>query len=302
MLVVGIDENGLGPLLGPMVVTAAAFETDVYDADKFWQVCGAGLAADDSKKIFSSKKLATAEAATLDWLDLLGVNVPTTLELIERLSLPLSCKLPCGRNMPGYCRPIERRLPIWATETEPIGRKRERFLEAGFAPYAVRSFSVCTGAYNVLTQGSGINKFHLDFNLMIQLIKTFKAGYSGDVVALCGKVGGTRKYGAWIDEANVGLWSILDENPALSTYRISGLGTVSFIRDGDGTHLPIAVASMVGKYVREVAMLDLNEYLGDSSIRRASGYRDPVTKEFVRATKDRRAGLGMPDECFIRTS
>ena len=54
MLIIGIDENGLGPLLGPLVVTAVAFEAEEYDRDAFWRIGREYMLADDSKKIFIS--------------------------------------------------------------------------------------------------------------------------------------------------------------------------------------------------------------------------------------------------------
>jgi hypothetical protein len=49
-------------------------------------------------------------------------------------------------------------------------------------------------------------------------------------------------------------------------------------------------------------MLDLNELLRTPGLRPASGYRDPVTKEFVRMTQERREKTGLSDSCFLRNS
>ena len=79
-------------------------------------------------------------------------------------------------------------------------------------------------------------------------------------------------------------------------------GRVSFIRDGDASHLPIAVASMVGKYLRELAMRDINTLLDAPNVRPASGYRDKVTARFIAQTEAARDRIGIKPECFLRNS
>jgi ribonuclease HII len=72
-----------------------------------------------------------------------------------------------------------------------------------------------------------------------------------------------------------------------------------FVRDGDALHLPVAVASMIGKYLRELAMERLGASLGAAEDP-PSGYRDGRTKAFVRESAALRAALGLPDSCFLR--
>jgi len=74
---------------------------------------------------------------------------------------------------------------------------------------------------------------------------------------------------------------------------------IHFVRDGDALHLPVAVASMIGKYLRELAMDRLAAALG-AGHDPPSGYRDQRTKAFVRESAALRAALGLPDSCFLR--
>jgi ribonuclease HII len=52
---------------------------------------------------------------------------------------------------------------------------------------------------------------------------------------------------------------------------------VRFEVDADGLHTPVAVASMVGKYVRELAMERQNRFYAkhDAALPSPSGYHDP---------------------------
>jgi ribonuclease HII len=93
-----------------------------------------------------------------------------------------------------------------------------------------------------------------------------------------------------------------EETQSISTYRIAPNRTVSFIRDGDAAHLPIAVASMIGKYARELAMRDLNTLLQTPNTRQTSGYHNKITTAFVEKSKKRREAIGLEDKCFLRNS
>jgi ribonuclease HII len=303
MLVVGVDENGLGPLLGPLVVTAAAFEVDQYDRAGMWRALPGGLRADDSKQLFSRATMAAAERDTLGWLAAMGADAATHADLVRSICLPIPWGIPCGRNEPEICRPDTAALPLWS---EPESdRAREDIGETlelrGVRPMLVRSLVACAGAFNRAVDGPTANKLRLDFEMMLHLLVEIAAETGRELTAICGKVGSTRRYGPWLDGLGRFLWTALEEEPASSTYRISGLGTVSFARDADASHLPVAVASMIGKYLRELAMRRLNRGLGRDPARAASGYRDPVTARFVEETARRREELGLEERCFRRS-
>jgi ribonuclease HII len=306
MWVVGIDENGLGPLLGPLVVTAAAFETPRYDRDTFWRAVKDILPADDSKKLFSRNSIKSAERATLSWLGAFGIEAVSHEDLAARICPAPPFALPADEPDCTWCAPGRSPLPLWTTAADGDAsvEARKSCARSDIRPAMVRSFSVCPGIYNAATADGTMNKFQLDFQLMMELVKTLcaQSASDGELLVLCGKVGSTRYYGPWLEAAGFGAWSVEEEEREISSYRVPGIGKISFIRDGDGIHLPVAVASMVGKYLRELAMYDINCRLALPGVRSASGYRDKVTKEFVVRTEDRRRELQLEDGCFLRNS
>jgi hypothetical protein len=112
-----------------------------------------------------------------------------------------------------------------------------------------------------------------------------------------------RKYGTYFrhfDGPNV---QVLKESRPACRYRVEGVGEVSFEVDSDDRHLPVAMASMVGKYVRELLMERQNHfYLSQQeSLCRPSGYHDPVTARFIDESALLRRRLGVTDRCFLRS-
>jgi ribonuclease HII len=303
MLVIGVDENGLGPLLGPLVVTAAVFDVDEYDQGAMWQALPGRLRAADSKQIFSRGTMGTAERHTLAWLAALGAETATHQGLVRSICVPLPWSVPCDHAEPEPCRPGSVTLPVWRSSTAMVDQReiRERLGAGGVRPVAVRALAACAGAFNRAVIRPGMNKLRLDFEMMLHLVAGIADEADRPIEAVCGKVGSTRRYGQWLDGLGRFLWSALEETPKRSSYRLSGLGTVSFVRDADASHLPVAVASMVGKYLRELAMLRLNIGLGRDPAHAASGYRDPVTARFAEETAERRKAIGLAEHCFYRS-
>ena len=305
MLVIGIDENGLGPLLGPLVVTGTVFESDDYDVERFSRLAGPDLPAADSKVLFSRRSPAAGERAIRSWIELLDCRAGTFAELVEDVCLPLPFPVPCpGGVKPIPCEPAGIDLPLWAkpdANTVPVTVK-DRFNKAGVEPKSVGSFMMCAGAFNHALQKPDANKMRLDFELMMKLAMKLTRSERGESIVLCGKIGSTMRYGRWFESMNLSVDEVIRESRKVSTYRVGGIGEISFIRDGDSIHLPISVASMVGKYLRELAMERINNTLGWNAKMRASGYRDKITARFVEQTVDTRRDEGLSSSCFTRRS
>jgi hypothetical protein len=264
------------------------------------------LPADDSKKLFSRNSLKSAERATLSWLGAFGIEAASHEDLEAQICLSPPFPPPLSETDCTWCAPGKSALPAWASavDGDATDKARKSCASSGIRPALVRSFSVCPGIYNAATAEPEMNKFRLDFQLMMELVKALSthSAADGELLVLCGKVGSTRYYGPWLEAAGFGSWFVEEEEREISSYQVPSVGKISFIKDGDGIHLPVAVASMVGKYLRELAMGDINRRLAIPDVRSASGYRDNVTKEFVARTNDKRRKLQLDDRCFLRNS
>jgi len=137
---------------------------------------------------------------------------------------------------------------------------------------------------------------------MERLVLELRALAGEEVQAVCGKVGGYGKYGAAFGPLSGRLHTVIEEGRPRSAYHFPGVGEIAFVRDGDATDQCVAMASMVGKYLREALMARIVRlYRGElPELPDASGYHDPVTTRFIGATRLVRDHREVPDRCFER--
>src|SRR5215467_9831456 len=112
-----------------------------------------------------------------------------------------------------------------------------------------------------------------------------------DLIATCGNVGGFDYYAAAFGSMNGRLHAVAEEGRARSEYFVPGVGTIAFVRDAEDKHLLVGMASLIGKWVRDLLMARIVRY--------HRGH-DPVTTRFVDATRLTRKRRGLPDDCFER--
>jgi len=76
---------------------------------------------------------------------------------------------------------------------------------------------------------------------------------------------------------------------------------VAFLLGGESRSLPIALASMLAKYVRELHMALFNEFWAENvpGLKPTAGYPNDA-RRFLADIADARARLGIPDEILIR--
>jgi len=301
MYVVGIDENGLGPRLGMFCVTAVIFECDSYNKNLFWKKASDG-AVDDSKQVMASgrtgkgRKIAAAYLAQLD-------RAPETeadfIDIVNfRRDRPFRVDCPeCGRSM---CRVGD--AVFCGENVSGVSEKLSSSLcDARIRFAGAESIFYCPEEFN-----RGIDIFGSKLRLEFSILETFFKKYStlsasDDKLFICGKLGGTKRYGPYFDYLKKHRLAKASEGTD-SFYEFDGLGRIEFVKDGDSLHLPVALASVFGKLVREIFMERLNDYFGGyiKKLNRVSGYNDPLTREFIEKTAAVRKEQGVPDTCFLR--
>jgi ribonuclease HII len=300
---VGVDENGLGPRLGPMIVTGALLDVGC-DAAAYVRAANA-VGIGDSKGLCAHGAMRDVEATVLALLDVhLGLRPASFAALVEALCLDSNAALralcPDG-EAPRMCFGADVALPAFGGAPGERYRDGARaFRDAGARVRAVRFTSVCNRRLRA-EQGRGRSRFDVDLARMVDLVGALR-GDAGEVVtAVCGKVGGRKRYADALGALSP-LVAIEEESAARSAYRVPGIGSVAFVRDADASDPAVGLASLVGKLVRELSMLrihlDLRAHL--PGLGAASGYHDPVTTRYIAATALVRREREIPDDCFER--
>lgn len=301
---IGADENGLGSRLGPMIVTAVLAEADErgerFLSRKLPQSMRGDL--DDSKRLMSHSEVSIGEA----WARVLtGDSAASPQQLFEQLSLEGTAKLqqPCPKAAASQC--WAERHDAFVSSAEQRERVRAlvaRFEARGVRFLEVRSSVVCTKQLND-NRAQGHNRFVSDLHSMERLILKLWGRAGAPVHAVCGKVGGIAEYAKFFGPLSGWLHATIVEGQAESAYQFPRLGRVRFVRDADARAPLVMLASLVGKYLRELFMNRIAAHYpghGDPDVPRPSGYHDPVTASFVERTALVRKRSRLPDGCFER--
>jgi ribonuclease HII len=303
---VGVDENGLGPRLGPLVATACALESAHLD-DAAAQRVGEKLGIADSKVSSGFGAMAHAEGLALAVVEAMAGRAPRDAdEVLAALSLDgvLALRAPCPARSRAQCWG-ELAVPHFGGELAD-GREILASLAGGRRKVALvraRSAILCARTYNDAVERRG-SKLAVDLELFELLLADVRRASGHDVRATCGMVGGIRRYAERFATIEASRVAVIEETRTRAAYRVAGLGEVVFEVDADASSLPVALASMVGKYVRELWMARQNAYYRslDPELPAVSGYHDPVTARLVGATRLLRAERGLDERCFERSS
>lgn len=301
MFVVGVDENGLGPVLGALVSTAVTLEVDAYDAPRL-RALGLRSRITDSKRSGGFGRMALCESVALALVESLSrkpcADVDALLDATAELGRT-SLMAPCPSSTRAQCWSHALALPAYGGSV-PRGHALLRALaDAGVVPVRARTTVSCAGVLNAqLTLGT--NKLAVNLAAFERLVLDARAAVGGELLAVCGVIGGIRKYDGYFRHFQ--LARVRARTRGACVYEVPAVGEVRFEIDADDGHLPVALASMLGKYIREVTMDRQSRFYRalDASLPAASGYHDPVTKRFIAQSAPLRRSLGIVDGCFAR--
>ncbi len=305
----GIDENGLGPRLGPLIVTAVSARTTGAGHVRSERKPRGAMRArlDDSKKLVGHGDTALGEAwarAIARRSGVVGADSPEALVRALSLDRPEVLRAPCPEAHADQCWNAAGEV-FTADEklVSTVGRDLDKLAAQGIEVLGATCVVTCTRRLNDGVR-AGLTRFHADLHAMERLALHRRGREGTDVVAICGKVGGFDRYPAAFGPLNGWLHAVTTEGRARSEYAIPGLGRLAFVRDADESCLLVSMASLVGKWVRDLLMARVVKYhrAVDPELPEASGYYDPVTTRFIKATRLARKRSALPDECFERRS
>ena len=319
--IIGIDEAGYGPNLGPFVMTAVACRVPktLAGAD-LWKVLHRTVRRDGEKKRLQNRLLIADSKVVYSpnrGLKALELGVLATLLHDNGVPPPtLGCLL---TRFAAHTH-SELSLESWYTGTTPLpfvvssGAVQElaaQFLKTCRANEvlwgAARTCAVCPARFNQIVTHSGTKgevSAHALQSVLPALCDLLPEEES--VRVLIDKHGGRNHYADLLQQAfPTGMVMIRAEGAARSQYEVYGLGRqvrLTFEPRADSAHFCVSLASMISKYVRELLMHEFNAFWQTHvpGLRATAGYPIDAVRFWQEIAPTARQ-LGLPTEAVWRS-
>jgi ribonuclease HII len=283
-IILGTDEAGYGPNLGPLVVSLTAWETDSDDLSFLFEpLKKAGITIGDSKKLYHGGSMTALET---------GVLVP-----LRSLN-----KKPAVRS---HSRPLpesEEMLDRLAKKFETVLQQHQvRLLDMQSRTVEPKEFNQLLDRFD----SKGTLLSHVTLRLIADSIAPLIHRQNAvPILVLCDKHGGRNHYLDLLTEFFPGEFiQTIRQSRESSIYRWTSESRqweFRFLAKGE-SHLPVALASMLSKCRREWAMVQFNafwqSYIPD--LQPTAGYPEDA-KRFRQQIAAVQKKLGITDESLWR--
>lgn len=275
-LVVGTDEAGYGPNLGPLVITATAWQIPSdLTCPAMWDVLGSVLTSQpakndrrlfiaDSKQVYSpASGLIDLETGVLSFLKAIG-SVPSDVRILgkslagDRFEHEFAADPSARGEVP--LLPIEASVDEIDEFSQNLITVQQR---TGIQLRQIRSRVIFPTEFNLRVReanSKGVVLSDETLGLIRDLVPdSVFSDPPTSVQVFCDKHGGRNRYDELISETFGDRFVFrLEESTAISRYKT---GPIEFtFRTKAEELLPCALASMVAKYLRETLMLSLNSF------------------------------------------
>jgi hypothetical protein len=320
MILAGIDEAGYGPLLGPLVVGCCAFE--LADADPFaplpclWKrlrkhisrnrsKTGRKLHVNDSKQVYSPSTglkelerslLTIAMTMDLSCEDLDGLLRGVAPHVLNDLpEYPWYCA--CGDPFPLENQAMSLRLFANALRQEMQNTQTHCVHLAARVVLERQLNRMIASTRNKASALFSTAAIHID-----TLLRTYA---ERGLVIVCDRQGGRGHYGGLLRQMFED-WSleVVSEIESRAEYCLENRGKrarIIFTEKAEEQAMPVAAASMLCKYLREMLMHRFNHFWKTHvpELHPTAGYYGDGER-FLRDIAGKRAELGIRDEELLR--
>lgn len=280
----GIDENGFGPVMGPLVVTATVLSSGIKSS-VFPEV-------KDSKLFFTSgikRSYEKIEEFAITVYFILTSKLPSSpLNIMDRFCLPVKCE-----KKENICFGNISQKFLWSKPDKAIEKYRNFIEIMKFKIEDLTCSVICPYEFNRMIE-KGNSKFVINLAEFCNLIKKYDE--SAEIFA--GKIGGLKYYLKYLKYffPDFRIFKIIESEKNSIYILKKGKQNLKlgFYLDVEKISFPAAISSIVGKYIREIFMESIRRRIGiDEKI---SGYRDIKTKKVIKKIKFDR----IEKECVIR--
>lgn len=313
---IGTDEAGYGPNLGPLVIATSVWRVaDEVSRTDLYETLGDLVVRESTE---AENRLAIADSKRL--------HRPGDVAQLERGVLTLLTSAPHGSPPVSWCQLRQRVGLERADDTPPpwydgfdlplphamatglplplVTAWRNRLQAAEVQLVALRAVVMEPAEFNERVKREG-SKGAVLSNQTLDLIRDVMNGLAPEPVRIvCDKHGGRNHYGPLLQPRfGDALVRVVREGRAESTYELGSAPNpvrISFQVGGEA-FLPSAVASMLAKYLRELSMLAFNRFWQhhQPTLRATAGY--PVdARRFFQQIQPLQRRLGIDDHVLWR--
>lgn len=270
MIIAGIDEAGLGPKLGPLTVSLTAFELDkelITDpAVSFWEILSSTttsrhcrkdprLLITDSKIAYNAQGITGLQQTVCQFFQEVfpEIQLSHISHLLEHIIHPQDYH---------YLKTTTWYQELFQPAASPLQQTAENnFALNGLKPCELRS--------RIITARELNNFFALGYNKSETLLKLtgshiqylVKTYQTEEVFIYVDKQGGKSYYAPYLSDLLAGTWiTTVREGADSSVYKINNNITIEFLPKADQKKFPVALASIIAKFLREISMEAFNSY------------------------------------------
>jgi hypothetical protein len=316
-ILAGIDEAGLGPVLGPLVLSMTVFRAEEPGRlENLWRTLRRGVArarsrrkqgrivVDDSKQVYrAGAGFPDLETSALALAALRGDDGAPPADLPSFAGRLFYAAVPAASP---WDDPGASGLPLEATDGAAA---RARFRDS-LASSGVELCDACVLAVPAARLNQGFretsNKAYVHYKETARLLKRlFTAHGAESPEVVLDRHGGRKFYERLLKTTFLGARiATLEEEEDRSTYEVRAPGgsmRLTFLVEGDRASFPVAAASILAKYTRELYMRGLNRWFVERQpgLRPTAGYYNDAQR-FLAETESLRRTLGIADEALIR--